>query len=68
MYSKCIHPKIKKQIETIAMEQLNVPLKLTEDNIKLREFLLTRVMLIKSKTLRSGRMKKHFENCNINTI
>lgn len=59
------YARIKRQIETIAMEQLNVPLKLTQENIKLREFLLTRIMLIKSKTLRNGKMKKHFENCNI---
>lgn len=59
------YARIKKQIETIAIEQLQIPLSLTEGTIKLREFLLKKILLIKRKTLRSGRFKKNYENCNI---
>ena len=59
------YARIKKQIETIAVEQLQVPLPLTENTIKLREFLLQKVLLIKRKTPKSGKLRKDYKNCNI---
>lgn len=59
------YARIKRQIETIAIEQLQVPLALTDNTIKLREFLLRKILLVKRKSLRNGKFRKNYENCNI---
>lgn len=57
------YAKLKSQIETLNLSHLNVPLNINGDNIRLREYLLGRVLMIKGNTTKSGNIRKRYENC-----
>lgn len=60
-----IYAKVKKQLDMLSLSHLNMPLKITDDNIRLREFLLGRILLIKGKTRDDGELKKGYKNCDV---
>lgn len=60
-----IYAKLKSQIETLNLSHLNIPLNVNGDNIKLREYLLGRVLMIKGNTSVKGNIRKRYGNCEI---